>query len=1065
MFATQLILLNTYKMKQFLLTIMFVAACLVPSFAWAQGATTANISGSVTSATGETLPGANIIAVHEPTGTQYGNVSRADGRFNLPNVRTGGPYTITVSFIGYTTQQRRDVTLALGQDYTANFVLTEDTDQLAEVLVLATEDRTFNSGRTGASTNISREQIQNLPTLNRSLGDFTRLTPQANGNSFGGMNNRFNNITIDGAVNNDVFGLSGSGTPGGQAGTQPISLDAIQEIQVVLAPYDVTLGNFTGGGINAITRSGTNDVNGSVYYFGRNQRTIGNDVITDVPAAEFYDRQYGVRVGGPIIQNKLFFFLNADLARRGQPLAFNAGEPNAVITTAEAQELSNFLREEYGYDAGAFGPITALTESNKLFGRLDWNISGNHQLTLRHNFVDAFDDNISRSNNFFRFGNNAYQFNSKTSSTVAELKSQFSNRFSNKLLVGYSRIRDNRQTAGQLFPQVTISGYPGGGQVEFGSQRSSTANELDQDIFEFTNNFKIYQGNHTFTIGTHNEFFEFRNLFINNLYGRWDFNTVEDFYANRPARVQSTYSLDPNNPLPAAQFRASQLGFYVQDEYAVSRQLKLTAGLRVDIPIFPDVPGRNEAFEQAFPGRRTDETPSGQLLWAPRLGFNWDATGDRTIQVRGGTGVFTGRVPFVWFSNQFSNAGALFGTVDLRGNNIIGADGAGTFQPDPNQQGPTLGGGGAPTTYEINAIDNNFKIPQVWRTNLATDFMLPAGIVATVEGIYTKTLNNILYQDINLVDQDGTLDPALSGGADTRPVYPIARRRDNTFTNAIFLTNTNEGYSYNLTGQLRKDFRGGFTSMIAYTYGKAMDVNSGTSSTARSNWEFNQIVGNPNNPPLAYSNFDLRHRIVGNLGYRVEYANNFATTVSLFYAGRSGSPFTYLYFGDVNRDGARNNDLMYVPRDASEINLVQATFGGTVYTPEEQWAALNNFIENDAYLSTRRGQYTERNGARTPWEHQFDLRLMQDLFVDVAGKRNTLQLTLDIFNVGNLLNNDWGRNYFVGNQAVTLVNFRDAANARDGFTFNPNTRQDPWAISNFASRWQGQVGVRYIFGN
>jgi outer membrane receptor protein involved in Fe transport len=1044
-------------MKQFLLTILFAAVCLVPGIVLAQGATTASISGLVTSSTGETLPGANIVAVHGPTGTQYGTVSRADGRFNLPNVRTGGPYTISVSFVGYTTQQKRDINLALGQEFNVNFTLSEDADELAEVVVTAVEDPTFNSGRTGAATNISKEQLQTLPTLSRSLGDFTRLTPQANGNSFGGVSNRYNNITIDGAVNNDVFGLAGSGTPGGQAGTQPISLDAIQEIQVVLAPYDITLGNFTGGGVNAITRSGTNDFNGSVYYFGRNENTIGSDPESGEEAADFSDYQYGARLGGPIIKNKLFFFVNADFTRRAQPIAYNAGEEGAVLSVTDAQAITNYLVNSYGYNPGVFGPITAATESNKLFGRLDWNITSNHQLTLRHNYVKAFDDNISRSNTSFRFGNNAYQFNNTTNSTVAELRSQFSNTLSNKLIVGYSRIRDNRATAGAPFPQIQIFGFPGGGSVELGSQRSSTANELDQDIFEFTDNFKIYSGNHTFTVGTHNEFFTFRNLFINNLYGRWDFSSLEDFYNNNPSRVRSTYSLDPNNPRPAASFSASQLGFYVQDEYAFNRQFTVTVGLRLDVPVIPDTPPANQEFANTFEGQRTDRTPSGQLLWAPRVGFNWDATGDRSVQVRGGTGVFTGRVPFVWLSNQFSNSGGLFGTVDVRGDNINGGNG---FEPDPLRQGANLGTG--PTTYEVNAVSEDFKIPQVWRSNLAADFALPLGIVATVEGIYSKTLNNILYQDINLKASDGTLDPTLTGGADSRVVFPADRRINSAFTNAIFLSNSNEGYTYSLTGQLRKNFDNGIQSMIAYTYGKAKDVNSGNSSTAASNWEFNQVVGDPNNPELSYSAYDLRHRIVGNLGYRLEYGNNFATTISLFYSGRSGTPFTYLYNGDLNRDGAFQNDLLYIPANASEITFEPLTTGGVTYSPQEQWEAFNNFIENDEYLSSRRGQYAERNGARTPWEHQLDLRLMQDFFVNIAGKRNAFQLTFDVFNLGNMLNDEWGRSYFISNNSVTLVNFDDRN--RDGFTFNPNTRTEPWAVSAFASRWQGQIGLRYIFG-
>ena len=1040
-------------MKRILLFVLFAAVCMLPRLGLAQGATTASITGVITDNTGGTLPGANVVAVHEPSGTKYGTVSRSDGRYTIPNMRTGGPYTISVSFVGYGPQQRQGVSLALGQELNANFQLVEAADQLAEVVITTAVDPTFNSGRTGAATNISREQIQSLPTISRSLGDFTRLTPQANGNNFGGMNNRFNNITIDGAVINDVFGASrDASTPGAGAGAQPISLDAVQEIQVVLAPYDVTLGNFTGGGVNAITRSGTNDFTGSVYYFGRNENIIGKHVETNERAAEFTDRQYGVRVGGPIIQNKLFFFVNADYARRAAPLTFNAGEPGSVITVEQAQQLRNYLIDTYNYDPGGFGGTSLRTESSRLFGRLDWNIAQGHQLTLRHNFVDAFDDNISRSASLFRFGNNAYQNNSKTNSSVLELKSQFSNRFSNKLIIGYTRIRENRETLGRLFPQVTINNVGGSNRsVEFGSQRSSTANELDQDIFELTNDFKIYAGQHTFTVGTHNEFFKFRNLFINNLYGQWEFNSLQEFYDDIPNRVQATYALNANDPRPAARFNAMQLGFYVQDEWAINRQLNLTFGLRADVPIIPDTPPANDVFAAAFPGQRTDQTPSGQLLWAPRLGFNYDVTGNRSIQLRGGSGVFTGRVPFVWLSNQYSNAGLLLGTIDVTGAELI--NGGNGFQPDPEKQGE-VGPRTVASTYEINAISDEFKIPQVWRNNLAVDFQLPAGIVATLEGIYSKTLNSINYQDINLKAPSGTLATGLSGGNDNREIYPLGntngtpnRRINETFTNVIYLENTNKGYTYNLTGQLRKDFGFGLQSMIAYTYGQAKDVNSGTSSTARSNWQFVQMVNGPNNPPLAYSTFDLRHRIVGSLGYKIEYAKNFSTTVALFYAGRSGNPFTYLYRGDLNNDGGNQNDLLYVPRTRDEIKLVPITDrdGNVTATVEQQWTALDAYIENDDYLRTRRGQYTERNAARSPWQHQFDLRLMQDLFTNIAGRRNTLQITLDIFNVGNLLKQEWGRAYLVPNDAVTLVTYDDNVGRRlagnDGFQFNPSTNQ------------------------
>lgn len=1039
-------------MKHYYTYLCLLLVIMLPvQLAWGQGATTAAMNGTVRDQSGTPLPGATIIAVHNPTNTQYVATTNIEGYYNIQNMRVGGPYTVRTSYVGFQEQRTENINLALGQSARVDFTLNESSRELGEVQVLGERNDVFNQDRTGAATNVSREQIERLPTLSRSLQDFTRLTPQASGNSIGGTNNRYNNITIDGAVNNDVFGLSGSGTPGGSAGTQPISLDAIQEIQVVIAPYDVKQGNFTGGGINAITRSGTNKFSGSVYGFGRNENIIGKAVEGPREKAdEFKNYQYGVRIGGPIIPDKLFFFTNYDATRITEPVRFAPGSAESQIPLSAAQQVADFVLATYGYDVGSFGNFDRDTESDKIFARLDWNITNNHSLTLRHNFVDAFQDSYSRSRSEARFGNNAYRFNSKTNSTVLELNSRISNSLSNNLIIGYSRIRENRQIRGALFPQVTI--FDPVGTLVLGSERSSTANELDQDIFEFTDNLSYLLGKHNFTVGTHNEFFKFRNLFINNLNGRWDFSSIESFINNDPSRVRASYSLTAD-PRPAAEFNAAQLGFYVQDEFTASDRLKLTLGVRVDVPIFPDEPARNTKLEtdftEIYPGLRTDRTPSGQLLWAPRFGFNFTPTQDQSLQIRGGTGIFTGRVPFVWMSNQFVNTGTILGTIDV-------SDPA-EFIADPNNQtaaGPPV------QTVEVNVINDDFKLPRVWRSNLAFDYTLPLGIIATVEGIYSKTLNDVVYRDLNLVDPIGQFP-----GVDNRNIFSDAdnsRRRNEDYTNVILLDNTDEGYRYSLTGQLRKDFTSGLNTSIAYTYGKSKDVNSGTSSTALSNYEFNQIVNNPNDPELAYSRYDVRHRIVGTGGYTFKWGEVAATGISLFYQGQSGLPITFVYNRDMNGDGNVANDLIYVPRNQSEINLVPVTISGTAYTPEQQWAALDALISGDDYLNDRRGQYVERYGGRMPWTHQFDLRVFQDFYINAGENRHTFQITFDIFNVGNLLNRDWGRQYFVSNNANELIRFagRNAA-GEPTFTFNPNTRI--YNVSQFDSRWQGQLGLRYIF--
>lgn len=1023
--------------------------------------TTSSISGTVSSGK-EGLAGATIIATHQPTGTVYRASSVAQGVFNLVNMIPGGPYKIEVSYIGYQDYIEDNLFLALGENTRADITLTATQAQLTEVVVTGTSPA---RKKTGASTNISRQTIAALPTLGRNIQDYTRITPQAaptanGGISFGGTNNRYNNITIDGAVNNDVFGLAASGTPGGQASATPISLDAISEIQVVLAPYDVTFGNFTGGGVNAVTRSGTNRLEGSAYYFVRNEGTVGKDPVTKAKTTDFSDKQYGLRIGGAIIKNKLFFFANGELARRNAPTLFNAGENGAAITTGEATTLSSYMRSKYNYDAGTVNSFDAQTQSDKFFGRLDWNINEQHRLTVRHNYIKAYDDNISRSNTLFRFGNNTYRFNNKQNITVAELRSRFSNVVSNNLIVGLHRIRDYRTIYGTLFPSIEI--FNGPATIQLGSERSSAANELDQDIIEVTDNVKIFKGKHTFTAGTHNEFFKFRNLFMNNFNGRWRFSSLEDFYNNNPSQVDVTYSNVAGETKPSAEFKAAQLGFYIQDEIQMNPRFRLTAGLRVDIPVISSKPGFNVAVDTTFGGKySTTDIPSGQLLWSPRVGFNYDVEGTKRVIVRGGLGVFTGRVPFVWISNQFSNSGVLLNAISVSDNittpqnEVNNGNG---FEPDPAKQANV---GPASRNFEVNLVSHDFKLPQVFRVNLATDVRLPADINATFEAMYSKTINNVLYQDINLTEPVGTVDPAYNNGADRRIAFAAStngRRINPNITNAILVSNTSKGYSYNLTAQFSKTWKHAFAS-VAYNYNNASDINSGANSTALSNWEFVQVPGNPNNPPLAVSNYALPHRITGIFSYNITYAKNLRTSVGLFYTGNSGQRFTYLTNIDLNSDGRTGNDLIYVPRNSSEINFADILNpDNTVkFSAAEQATAFDEFINNDKHLSKRRGNYSERNGASTPWEHVVDLRIAQDFFINRGENKHTLQVTFDVFNLTNLINSEWGRQFSVGNQAYTVL-----TRPRSGKGYNFTPGQKPWS-ANFGSRFQGQLGVRYTF--
>ena len=1076
---------HSYLRHFVLLALMLFTAHL----GWSQGATTAAMSGVITDKTGAGLPGATIIAVHTPTNTQYVAPTNADGRFNIQNMRVGGPYTVKVTFVGFKDVVREGLFLNLGQNQRFDQQLSDSSTELAEVTVSGRRDPVINAGRTGAATTVQREQIQRLPTLSRSFQDFTRLTPQANGNSLGGRSGRYNNISIDGAANNDLFGLAGSGTPGGQAGTQPISLDAIQEFQIVLAPYDVRQGGFSGGGINAVTRSGTNKVEGSVFGFGRNQQLLRRDA-TDylTQAADFSDYQTGFRVGGPIIKDKLFFFINGEIARRRDPILTRIRGTEAIgtagttnVTAAQAEQVRNALISRYNYDPGTIGDFTNRTESNKAFARLDWNINANNQLTLRHNYVDAFNDNLSRSITNYRFENNNYQFNSTTNSTVMEFNSKLGSAFSNNLIVGYQRIREKRDPKGNPFPQVTIqTDGTNNAVMVFGRETFSNANSLSQDIVELTDNFTHYAGKHVITLGTHNEFFRFKNVFLRDLYGNYSFRSINDFLNSDPNFAPTgthtqPFSYSLSYPVvagsqPAAEFRVSQLGAYLQDEYSVRENLKVTGGVRIDLPILPTTPLSNAAFNAEFGPRydvATTAVPTRQVLFSPRLGFNWDVFNNQTTQVRGGTGVFTGRPPYVWISNQYGNTG-----VDVSRISVSAGTGTITnprinFSGDPNNQPSAVALGLATAPTEIDVTSKDFKFPQQFRSNLAVDQKLPGGVVATVEGIYSQTINDILYKDINI-------RPSTTTTPDGRPFYNSnqnARKFNPNYTNVILLDRTGRGYTYQLTGQLQKTFNSNLSASAAYTYGQSKDVNSGTSSQAYSNWRFNQVPGDPNNPPLSYSNFDLRHRVIASGTYSKDYIGHLATSFSLFYAGQSGTPFSYIYSNDVNGDGESGNDLISLPTDLNTMVFEKTNSADTRATADIKQQFIN-YANNDEYLKDQKGKITERNGARLPWTHQIDVRVMQDVYFMTGDIKHTFQVTLDIFNFGNLLNKDWGRQYFVANQSYSLLGYRQAvaADVTSGLVTAVGTPvykytdiPNPYSVSQLASRFQGQLGIRYLF--
>lgn len=1039
--------------------------------------TTSGISGKVT-AEGELLIGATVQAVHEPSGTTYGTVTNADGRYSLQGMRTGGPYTVEVSYVGFQKAVYKNITLQLGETYLLDVKLTESLS-LDEVVVTASKAALFNSQKTGAAQNFNQSQIQATPSVSRSIFDVTKMNPlgvnTASGMSFAGSSNKYNSFQIDGITNNDVFGLSSSGTNGGQAGANPISLEAIEEIQVVIAPYDVRQGGFTGGGINAITKSGTNTFHGSAYWYYNNEnfygKTPGKDAKERKKLGDQSSATYGFTLGGPIVKDKLFFFANYERVKETYPSSNNIGTTESNLDVKEVDQIVNKISQlTGGYNAGGYGPQDIDTYSNKILTRLDWNINEQNKFTVRYSFLDGRKMVFSNSVSSAKLNDNGYFMNNKTHSLVSELNTQFTPSWSNEFRFGWTYVRDYRDPIGQPLPNITINNLINNGDptkkssLELGTERNSAANALDQDIFTLEDNLIWNKGNHTITLGTHNEFFHMKNLYITNIYGSYVYNSLDDFLtvgtANEvlPNSYEYSYSNEKITGTDrwAPVFGAAQLGFYAQDEWKVTNRFSMTYGLRLDIPLLFDKPRANEVFNSSTVatsmGLATDQMPTTKVLWSPRVGFRWSLNEDRTTLLRGGAGIFTGRVPFVWISNSFGNAGVeMVRTAYSSSLGNYPSDFKFNIDPnkqykDPNAKVPTS---------EVDVMAKNFRFPSVFRANLAVEQMLPFGIRGTLEGLYSKTLNNILYENINYQWKGET----LNNGGDDRPVY---EKQDNHFTQVMLLKNTSKGYTFNITTKLEKSFDFGLNAMIAYTYGQAKSLNDGNSSQAYSGWKYNATYYGDMNPELTWSMFDVRNRVIGSVSYRKEYAKHFATTVSLFYNGQTGGRYSLLDYTDLNKDGYRN-DLMYVPTDAELEKMVFTDIhsNNNTVTAAEQKDALIKWIEGNGELRKSKGTHIKRNQMTLPFEHHFDFHFAQDFFVDIAGQRNTIQLNFDIINVGNLLNKKWGM-YYQTNSGYDLTPLTTKIGT-NGATYQFYDPGEMYTNTNITSRWHAQVGLKYIF--
>ncbi len=1022
---------------------------LVPIAMLAQGVTTGSFSGRVIDVDKNPVAGADVTIVHVPTGTRYVTLSRGNGAYNVPAVRVGGPYTITVSFEGFKTETQENLSVKLGEVKAVDFTLQLATVDAGEVLVTASTS-IINPYRTGASQNVAEESIESLPSIARDLSSFTRLAPQfASGEDSGsfsaaGRSPKYNNIQIDGAQNNDLFGLGDSGTPGGQTMVTPISLDAIQEFQIVLAPYDVRHGMFTGGGVNVITKNGTNDFHGSAFFYGRNESMLrkGSNEVGDLAELpEFSESTYGLTFGGPLVKDKVFFFVSGEIKKEKsqKDLDFiidGSGSPIDYGNLAEAERFAGILQNTYGYDPGSFGPVSNDFNSTQLFFRVDWNINDAHRLTLRHNYVDA-DREILRRNSTgsYAFENWTYLMKSATNSTVLQLNSTLGSTLFNELILNYTTIRDKRTPTGEDFPAVSIRGLG----FQAGSETYSHRNQLDQDLFELTDNLTFYAGNHTITIGTHNEFFKFYNVFLKRAYGNYYFQNLDDFEDGIAYRYRYTYS-NTSDPLAPAEFAVSQLGFYVGDDWTVAPNIHLTLGIRADVPLFPDKPDANPAVMAAF-GIPTDHVPTGNILLSPRLGFNIDL-GEKKTQLRGGIGIFSGRTPYVWISNQFTVNGV--SNTEVYYTNYGGIP----FNPDPYSQPAMSGSSGS----EISLIDRDYKFPQALRTNIAVDHALPFGFTGTIEFIYSKVLNEIKYQNINLQQIGTQYDGRPLYGSLGYGTYWDVDYINPDFTNVVLLTNTDKGFNYNLSFQIQKEFKKGGLFNLSYTYGMSKDLFSGTSSQAVSNWGYHITSGDPNEPELTYSSHDTRHRFAFAISKKFEFLKGAPTTFSLFYEGRSGRPYSTMYRYDYNGDG-RSNDSIYVPLNEGDIILTSGT-----------WAELDAYINGDPALDAHRGQILPRNASRDPWSHRVDVKIAQE--IPIPGlKGHRLFLTFDIENFMNLINKEWGYYKYIqyNDSPLQFDGYNDAGVPTFRFRGDATSDDARYILNQEFSRWRGMLGIKYKF--
>jgi hypothetical protein len=1081
--------------------LMFSAILLSGTIALGQ-VTTSSMSGKVSSSTGETLPGATVIATHTPSGTNYGTISNAEGRFNLNGMRVGGPYTVEVTFIGYGSFTKSNITLSLGENYQMNVVLSEEATSLDEVVVTATRTK-FSNEKTGAVTNITNSDIENLPTVSRSITDITRLSPYGgNGMSFAGTDGRTANFTVDGANFNNNFGLS-SALPGGGS---PISIEAIEELQVVIAPYDVRQTNFIGGGVNAITKSGTNTFKGSAYTFHRNENLRGDAVDgQQIAGARDKDRNtnYGLTLGGPIIKNKLFFFVNAEMAKtptianRWRASTDGVADPNNFIsrtTVNDLQTVSDFVRNQYGYETGSYTNFPADESNSKLLARIDWNITNKHRLALRYNYTKNTSwispnatsmDGGTRvsearmSQASMSFANSMYSMDNLVHSFSFDLNSRLSDNISNQFLATFSKLDDVRGSTSAEFPFIDIL-KDGQAYMSLGYELFTWNNGVHNNVLNIKDELTFYYGKHKIVGGMAFEYKMADNAYMRNGTGYYRYLSLDDFLNGAaPEIVNLTYGYDGERN-PAARIRTNKIGIYGQDDWSVRDNFKLSYGLRIDGLFFNnnDLITNNAIYEIDYSGRNinTGEWPDANIIFSPRIGFVWDTYGDKSLKVRGGTGLFSGNLPLVFFTNMPTNGGMVQYQAQINAANAAKMgftmdEFAGGLVTDANGNAniaalyDRLISLGYPSTISpedgtvpsaIAAVDPKFKMPQVWKTSLAVDYALPTSFPfsVTVEGIFNKTINGVSISDWSIPTVGGF---ARFNGVDNRPVYPDGYR---TGTKAFVLENTNRGYGWSGNIMINAQPADWISMMASYTRTTTKDVTGMPGSNAESAFTYVPTVEGPNNINLHNSQYTTPDRLVAFLTAHDKSGNHYSF---IYEAWRGGANYSYMMVNDINSDGY-NYDAIYVPTDDEVAN------NEFRFVSEDDKTRFMDYVHANDYLKNQQGMYAEAYSVYSPWVHRIDFSYKHDFAIKISNNEHKLQLSFDIKNVMNLFNSNWGvakyLNPEIGSEARILryegVDAEGFATFSTPSSINGNTETFTKSYS-LGQCWYALIGVKYLF--